>query len=64
LIAEPTMQWYIVCNRNRAIANNNGTSKLTKLNALTLIALKSGMLEKIDYKYIISKTAKIISFFK
>jgi hypothetical protein len=38
------------------------------LNALALIALKSGMLEKTDYEYIIedfiSKNAKRLSLFK
>ena len=39
-----------------------------RLNALALIALKSGMQEKIDYEHIIedfiSKNAKRISLFK
>jgi hypothetical protein len=39
-----------------------------RLNALVLIALKSGILEMIDYEYIIedfiSKNAKRILFFK
>jgi hypothetical protein len=39
-----------------------------RLNALALVALENGMLDKIEYEYIIedfiSKNAKRISFFK
>ena len=44
------------------------TMKQERLNALAIIALESGMLEKIEYEYIIedfiSKNAKRIMLFK